>query len=242
MKKISVQSLNAVFNLVEELSSTVIWIRDITATKQIFISDNYQKIWGRSVTELYNNPSSFSDSLYVENNCSRQRNREGLNLYRINTSVTGVQHVRDHHFLLTDQQGDSVGLMGFALVVPEQEWLTMLENLHRRSSPQAVNFQNIVEIAQRELKLTPTCSQEIQQRSLAVYDLIERYCLRHKIMLTPREKLCLCYLLNGNVPKQIAASMNISSRTIEFHLENIRNKCRCKTTVQLISQINALVH
>lgn len=240
MKKISIQSLNSIFNVVEELSSTVIWIRDNDYTKQIYLNDNYEKVWEREAAKLYNNPKSFYESLYIENNYDMQANKFGLTLFRIKTRSHGVRHIRDQHYLLADEKGETIGRMGFATVVDEQEWLAQYENLHIEHSPNLEIQNNITELVKREFRIMPTSSENAPKETRSLDDLIEQYCQCYKIRLTPRERTCLFYLLSGNVPKIIAAAMNISTRTVEFHIENIKNKARCKNTLQLISQVNSL--
>lgn len=52
--------------------------------------------------------------------------------------------------------------------------------------------------------------------------------------LTPREKECLRLLLTNQTAKNIAQHMNISVRTVETHLENIRQKWHCSNKAELI--------
>ena len=238
VNKISIQSLNGIFNIVDELSSTVTWVRDVTVTKQVYISNNYEEIWGRPPIELYNNPNCFDESLFIENNSVRQKNESGLHLYRINNKKEGIVHIKDQHFLLSDQNDVPIGRLGFAAVVSEQEWIALHKKLYVENASQKTGQNHIIEIIKRELKVSPIPLSN-EQKTFSIENLIDQYCARHTIQFTPREKVCLAYLLSGNVPKKIADAMNISVRTIEFHLDNIRTKCRCRNTLQIISQINA---
>ncbi len=52
--------------------------------------------------------------------------------------------------------------------------------------------------------------------------------------LTNREMDCLYYTLRGKSAKAIAPILNISSKTIEFHLEKIKMKFNCRTKMELI--------
>ncbi len=45
--------------------------------------------------------------------------------------------------------------------------------------------------------------------------------------LTPRERQCLRYLLHFNTSKETAAALSLSPRTIEFYLDNLRDKLNC---------------
>jgi DNA-binding CsgD family transcriptional regulator len=52
--------------------------------------------------------------------------------------------------------------------------------------------------------------------------------------LTPRESICLFYILRGKSNKQIALILGISQRTVEAHVVNVKNKLQCHSRSQLI--------
>src|ERR1043166_3972772 len=55
--------------------------------------------------------------------------------------------------------------------------------------------------------------------------------------LTNKEKECLQLLLTEHTAKNIASRLNISTRTAEIHLENIRQKLQCANKIELITKI-----
>ncbi|MFN3234412.1 MAG: helix-turn-helix transcriptional regulator [Gammaproteobacteria bacterium] len=57
--------------------------------------------------------------------------------------------------------------------------------------------------------------------------------------VTERESICLRYLLEGFSAKEIAKKMSISSRSVEFHINNLKKKFDCRNSVALISKIYA---
>lgn len=52
--------------------------------------------------------------------------------------------------------------------------------------------------------------------------------------LTPRELEVWKYISEGRLNKQIAADLNISSATVEFHRANLMRKLKVKTAAQLV--------
>lgn len=58
----------------------------------------------------------------------------------------------------------------------------------------------------------------------------------NKFLLTNRESECLFYLIRGKSAKSIAKILNISFRTVEVYLENLKIKFNCKTKSDLIEQ------
>lgn len=54
------------------------------------------------------------------------------------------------------------------------------------------------------------------------------------IYLTPREEECAIYLMQGSTLKEIAKALDLSPRTVEFYLKNIKNKLNCRTKFQMM--------
>jgi len=57
------------------------------------------------------------------------------------------------------------------------------------------------------------------------------------ISLSSRQKQCLKYLTQGRSAKMIAKKMNISSRTVETHIETIKAKMNCANKQELIDKV-----
>ena len=61
---------------------------------------------------------------------------------------------------------------------------------------------------------------------------------RKEAILTKKE-LEVCVLIKKNITvKEIATLMNLSTRTVEFHVNNIRGKLHCYTKKDLASLLN----
>ena len=54
------------------------------------------------------------------------------------------------------------------------------------------------------------------------------------IYLTAREEECAIYLMQGSTLKEIAQALDLSPRTVEFYLKNIKNKLNCRTKFQMM--------
>lgn len=65
------------------------------------------------------------------------------------------------------------------------------------------------------------------------YILEDNHILEH---LTNREAECLFFLLRGKTSKSIATLLNLSVRTVEYYIENIKNKMRCNGKEELIEK------
>ncbi len=72
-------------------------------------------------------------------------------------------------------------------------------------------------------------------------DKLKRLILKQQsLQVTRRELECLYYLSIGKSAKQTAAALNISTRTVEFHLKNLRNKTGARNRLQLLSSLSLI--
>jgi len=67
--------------------------------------------------------------------------------------------------------------------------------------------------------------------------IIQRYYLSEpyeKVYFTFQEARCLLHCKKNSRYKSISQALNISERTVEFYLKNMRGKLRCKTKKELL--------
>lgn len=55
--------------------------------------------------------------------------------------------------------------------------------------------------------------------------------------LSERERECVLHLIKGKTTAQIAEILNLSSRTVESYIENVKNKLGCTTKSMLIDKV-----
>lgn len=63
---------------------------------------------------------------------------------------------------------------------------------------------------------------------------VDGYPITNEQYLTKKELECIGYLISGNSIRQIANKQNVSIRTIEKHIENIKNKSDCEKRSEII--------
>ena len=61
-----------------------------------------------------------------------------------------------------------------------------------------------------------------------------------QVKVSPRERECLYYLMRGETAKEIARRLNLSPRTIEFYIENMKKKFSCSNRIELIAKIGLI--
>jgi DNA-binding CsgD family transcriptional regulator len=68
-------------------------------------------------------------------------------------------------------------------------------------------------------------------------DKIDKYCVEQEYQgLSKRESECLFYLVRGKTIKEIGAILGLSPRTVETHINHIKEKLNCHSTSQLIDK------
>lgn len=60
------------------------------------------------------------------------------------------------------------------------------------------------------------------------------------IALTSRETQCIRYLLQGYTAAETAQLLELSKRTVEFYIENIKLKTNCNTKLELFEKFKEL--
>jgi LuxR family quorum-sensing system transcriptional regulator SolR len=60
-------------------------------------------------------------------------------------------------------------------------------------------------------------------------------------ILSARQIECCKLLINGKSAKQIADSLGLSSRTVEFYLANIKSKLQCNNKIELVAKLLCLL-
>lgn len=60
---------------------------------------------------------------------------------------------------------------------------------------------------------------------------------RSRIYFTRRECECIVLLLEGKTMKEVGAFLDLSARTVEYYVKNMKIKLKCRTKSELISTV-----
>lgn len=75
-----------------------------------------------------------------------------------------------------------------------------------------------------------------RKRVLAIYKLGAKY---GDMYFTKREAECMVWLLRGKTMNGIAAILQLSPRTVEYYIKNMKIKVGCRTKFELIDLVYA---
>jgi DNA-binding CsgD family transcriptional regulator len=247
--KLSVQSLNFLFTQFSDSESKVVWIRTPDYAKQIYVSENYQKVWGRECAQLYQHPESWNETLATDKAAQIIQQLKARPVYGSNEDKTAyyiVQQphgdqvwVRDTCFHLLDQQGKQIAVAGIGEAISQNQWEDEIRKCRQdEQSNKKINRNSFEDIVNRELKLTSRQLTDFDKQPHDAGNI--RFTLTatgESIKLTPREAECVFYLSSGHSAKKIAQLLTISPRTVEVYIDNVKKKLDCRTRIQLISKL-----
>jgi DNA-binding CsgD family transcriptional regulator len=74
------------------------------------------------------------------------------------------------------------------------------------------------------------------KRKLKIYDLGSKY---GGLYFTKREAECMMWLLKGKTINGVAAALNLSPRTVEYYIKNMKIKIGCRTKFELIDLVHS---
>lgn len=80
------------------------------------------------------------------------------------------------------------------------------------------------------IALNEILQERISQKRIFCMEVIENY---RGLNLSKRQSECLFYILNGLTAKETAAILNISPRTVEAHIGQVKDLLKCHTKQQL---------
>jgi DNA-binding CsgD family transcriptional regulator len=120
-------------------------------------------------------------------------------------------------------------------------WSTVLEEVLNRHNPkQRIAVTNVRDYTPRtrpsrkKLGLPPHATITVDKNKK--YSLGNRY---PNIYFTPREAQLMFHMLRGNSNKKMAVLFELSIRTIEFYVNNMKTKLGCSSRGDLVSYVSA---
>jgi PAS domain S-box-containing protein len=110
-----------IFRLITEHIEEVFWMADAELSKVLYVSPQYEEIWGRTRKSLYDSPWSFivgadsGDHALAENIRESRRKGEPFDLeYAIVRPDGSVRHIWDKGFPVRDESGTLMNYVGVA--------------------------------------------------------------------------------------------------------------------------------
>ncbi len=246
----SMQKLNQFFSHLNVDDYKVFWIRSADYNQQIYLSPSFETVWKIPCRQLYDYPASWNDYLIGENvsefvyllksriNTEEKVKNNNTVLYRIKNGNDQSVWVKDDHFRLFDANKRLVAVAGIAQAISEIQWMVELKRCCEPVSGQIHYEESLLNILKKEFNLDACCSDHAVLLNNDINS--PRYVVTHsgaRVLLSKREVECLHFLIKGKAAKEIARELAISPRTVELHISHIKDKMKCRTSLELITRI-----
>lgn len=220
-----------VINLLNCLENVVFWVSSADYSQQLYLNPTYEKVWQRPIEELQEDPSLFLETLLLEDRSRFQdtieerKGNPGLHssLFRIRRPDGERRWIKSTSYSLINESENTNLIVGIDEVLSPDQWHTLLEGSNHPTQG-IMNFLNTIEA---NFKYHST--NNLHEKS--------KLKLSQQFNLTPRQAECIHYLLKGYSAKQTAVALDLSTRTIDFYLNNLRRKLNCRSKTELIAKL-----
>ncbi|MBX9585803.1 MAG: LuxR C-terminal-related transcriptional regulator [Gammaproteobacteria bacterium] len=244
------ESFNRMFAQLANQSNTICWMRSLDYKRQLYISPNFETIFGDPASKLYEHPESWNnyllpiDSSTINQTISSRLNNLTINdgnnhmFFRIGSPDGNVHYLRDWSILICNKLGEAIAIAGVGEKISPEQWYTLVQSSNKNSPTLLPGGVSLNDILHNEAKLQ-SISIDIDHNQ--VQPAIKNVnCIRVNnitVPLSKREADCLYHLRLGHSAKETGKILFISPRTVETHIENIKQKACVKTKLELLTQL-----
>ena len=235
--KINFQHFKSIAESLIAHDDYVVWVCDPFYQQQIYLSPSYETLWEQPCTDVYNDLTAWQSSLvdvsgeHLKKLYERVPDTEAKNVahYVITTRKTQrKKFIRDTCFYLYGDPPEAcIAVAGIVQELSERQWLEEGAHYDLLLQARIDDFQLKLKEIGLMSSITPMASADSQ--IIVDGKLIE---------LSTRQLQCLYYMLQGESLKQVAAKLYRSPRTIETHMNIIKEKFQCRRVVELASKVS----
>jgi len=206
----------------------VLWAADETYSQSYYVSSNYPSIWKRDIVDIYSSLKIWGSYLAenkndkvlkVLNTRDTPVNPNHTECYGFYLPDGEIQWCIDRCFHLNNFKNECVLVAGAALPVSQNQLSSKYKN----------NLSDLLDKVIIEYYYLLT-----QSENAAHYNYTSSF-IKALSQITKREKEVFEWLLHGLTSKQIAKRLKISIRTVETHINKLKNKFNAGSKSELIS-------
>jgi PAS domain S-box-containing protein len=114
------------FRLIAETIAEVFWMSDVALKKMLYISPQYERVWGRSLESLYEDPRSFLEAIHPEDRVrvlfdydAKKSGKAFDHQYRIIRPDGSIRMIWDRGYPVKDEEGGVFCYVGAAQDITE---------------------------------------------------------------------------------------------------------------------------
>ncbi len=240
-----IHTFSSLFSYLTNQPRIVCWIRSIDYKKQLFLSPQFEIVFGGSCNSLCENPNSWWKYILpsdintikpiIHSRASNPLNYDenSIILFRINSTDGQIKYIRDVSFTVLNENQKPVAIAGYGEEISPEFWHQIVSDKENNLKVEPYKGKiDLIKIFNNEDKLLYPALSEKKQKKLTEFTINNI-----RVKLTQREAQVLEHLRDGKTAKETGNAIFLSQRTVETHLENIKNKTGCKTKLELMSKI-----
>ena len=144
------------FRQIAENIHQVFWLIDMSKKTMLYVSPNYEAVWGRSCESLYREPFSFFETIHPEDRprvlalVEKDHKQDFEVEYQVVQPAGAIRWIWDRRFLIKDPSGNFYRIAGIAEDITERK---LAEDKLRESERQLAEAQRLAHIGSWELDL-----------------------------------------------------------------------------------------
>jgi DNA-binding CsgD family transcriptional regulator len=218
-------SFNRMFAQLANQANTVCWMRSLDYKRQLYISPNFDS---ESIGQTIN--ARLGDLTINDGNNHM--------FFRIGSKDGNVHYLRDWSILIYNKIAEPIAIAGVGEKISPEHWYSAIQSNKKSPTAQLPGGLSLNEILEKEATLqsisldSDTLSQD---QNIKLVNCIRVNNLT--IPLSKREADCLYHLRLGKSAKDTGRILCISPRTVETHIDTIKQKACVKTKLELITQL-----
>ena len=141
------------FRQIAENIHQIFWLIDLSKKTMLYVSPNYEAVWGRSCESLYREPFSFFEAIHPEDRpqvlalVEMERKQNFEIEYRVVQPGGAIRWMWDRGFLIKDASGNFYRIAGIAEDITDRK---LAENKLRENERQLAEAQRIAHIGSWE--------------------------------------------------------------------------------------------
>lgn len=244
----SIEGFNRVFAQLANQPSMVCWIRSLDYQRQLYLSPQFETIFGGTCESIHNAPKSWWEYLLpndvenvkptIDSRIITPEKNDGNStiLFRINGISNSIKYIRDTSFVIYNQFNKAIAIAGVGEELQPELWHKIISQKTRNEIGATYpDRKNVIDILNNEN------NNICRNKSTKVISSPSSFVINGiKITLTRRECEVLEHLKLGKTAKETGRDIFLSPRTVETHLENLKQKMCCKTKLELMSKCSSL--
>lgn len=244
------QALNAILLPILDANDIILWLSASDFTAHHYLNSAYEKLWGRPPEHHLEYKVPWINTIKAKEQKRilqaldyrvSQKDSSHVMVYQVQRTDNKTVFIKDVCFSLYDNQNQKINA-GTACAINETEYEEALITSPDQEFTELQLYKDLSKIFMDEFCLDTNRKREDKLNDIQNWSSTKKISTEYGMMaISKREMQCLFYLFHGYTAKATGEFLFISSRTVEAHLNSIRNKLNLRNKLELFHLIQSSV-